>query len=714
MIELNDLLGRFDKVKRIKPDSWQCSCPHHYDKEPSLTVTRTSERYLFKCHADCDTADILQDIGLTWDDISPAKEPPPAWKNGLEAEYRYYDEKDRYLYSKLRYEGKNIRYARVHNNEKRDGKGGSEGTLYNLRNLTRAVRDGYTVYYVEGEKDVETLKKLGLTATTAGGARDWKEEYARYFIGAKVVILPDNDEPGRKLADQVKRDIRTFAHSVKTVNTANTEHGDVTDYIKGGGTKESLLELIAEETAKAAPWIYFTGRKEDKPAINADLLADQILRNNHIITVRKDGSESDLTYWYAGGVYRQISRSRLRTEVKRYIPVGFLSSGVNAAIDNTVKAIMDSPRNKVVRFDDMNANARYINLKNGIYDVNEKKLLPHTPKLLSTIQFNVNYRQPYSPPVKWLGFVRDLCTDEDGEVDRQMVGLVQECVGFALSNYPGHMVKKCACLYSALGDTGKSVLLAVLIRIVGLENVANVSLQMLCDSRWGTSSIYGKRLIANGDQSAHDINDSSNFKQITGGDPVYAEFKGKQGFEFIFNGFMIFACNALPVFEDDKGGHMFRRMILLHCRNNIPPERQNINLKEELYQEADQIFSWAMDGLHRLVNNGWVFTDCAASDALMDDFRGKIDPLYDFISTYCIVTGIEADRVNAQEFWNRYKAYCVFEEVQPMRKRNMRERMEKLGIHYGKVSSYFYKGIIWKNPQGIQQKFPTGDLTGMN
>ena len=68
--------------------------------------------------------------------------------------------------------------------------------MYRLPELVKAVKDGYPVYIVEGEKDVETLRELGYTATTAGSANDWKKEYAAYFTGARVVILPDNDKPG--------------------------------------------------------------------------------------------------------------------------------------------------------------------------------------------------------------------------------------------------------------------------------------------------------------------------------------------------------------------------------------------------------------------------------------------------------------------------------------------------------------------------------------
>ena len=45
------------------------------------------------------------------------------------------------------------------------------------------------------------------------------------------------------------------------------------------------------------------------------------------------------------------------------------------------------------------------------------------------------------------------------------------------------------------------------------------------------------------------ISELETFKQATGGDPIYAEFKGENGFDFVFNGVMWFCGNELPKFR---------------------------------------------------------------------------------------------------------------------------------------------------------------------
>jgi hypothetical protein len=70
---------------------------------------------------------------------------------------------------------------------------------YRLPELLEAVGNGYFVVIAEGEGKVDLLRSWGIPATcNAGGAGKWKPEHSAFLRGADVVILPDNDEAGRK------------------------------------------------------------------------------------------------------------------------------------------------------------------------------------------------------------------------------------------------------------------------------------------------------------------------------------------------------------------------------------------------------------------------------------------------------------------------------------------------------------------------------------
>ena len=75
---------------------------------------------------------------------------------------------------------------------------------------------GRPVYIVEGEKAADALAGLGVVATCSpGGANKWRAEYGKPLAGADVVILPDNDAPGRRHATAVAKALQGIANTVR-------------------------------------------------------------------------------------------------------------------------------------------------------------------------------------------------------------------------------------------------------------------------------------------------------------------------------------------------------------------------------------------------------------------------------------------------------------------------------------------------------------------
>ena len=98
MISERDLLGRFENVKRRRDDEWMVCCPAHADAIASLHVTRKPARWLFHCHAGCDTADVLAASRLDWGDLFAEN-----GKRELVATYPYVDEAGQLLCEVVRY-----------------------------------------------------------------------------------------------------------------------------------------------------------------------------------------------------------------------------------------------------------------------------------------------------------------------------------------------------------------------------------------------------------------------------------------------------------------------------------------------------------------------------------------------------------------------------------------------------------------------------------
>jgi RecA-family ATPase/5S rRNA maturation endonuclease (ribonuclease M5) len=194
----------------------------------------------------------------------------------IEKIYEYYDTDGELRYQVLRYHPKTFRQRRP------DGKGGwiynmdgVEALPFNLPEIM--LNPDAPIFIVEGEKAAERLIKLGLVATTShGGAGKWSDALARYFEGRNVVVMPDNDNAGRRHADQVVRALWGRARAIKRVELDGLpEKGDVVDWLFKGGTVQSLLEAV-----KATPALDSVPEELDAAddALEAEVEGDNALK----------------------------------------------------------------------------------------------------------------------------------------------------------------------------------------------------------------------------------------------------------------------------------------------------------------------------------------------------------------------------------------------------------------------------------------------------
>jgi hypothetical protein len=116
---------------------------------------------------------------------------------------------------------------------------------FRLPELVEAIGLGKTVFICEGEKGCEALIARGYPATCSpGGAGKWPVHFAKWFAGAAVVILPDNDEPGRSHAIKVEANLKGVAADVRVRRLPGLPlGGDVYDFLAAGGDPATIADL---------------------------------------------------------------------------------------------------------------------------------------------------------------------------------------------------------------------------------------------------------------------------------------------------------------------------------------------------------------------------------------------------------------------------------------------------------------------------------------
>src|SRR5262245_44530771 len=175
--------------------------------------------------------------------------------------YDYRDEAGGLLFQVVHFDPKDFRQRRP------DGRGGWTWKLgearrvpYLLPELVKAVAAGETIYIPEGEKDVESLRAIGLAATTnPGGIKKWRAEYSEYLRGADIVVLPDNHAEGREHGEQVVASLKGIAKRIRVLDigkhwTDCPNKGDISDWLDDAcGTAEKIKEIVDALPDVSAP-----------------------------------------------------------------------------------------------------------------------------------------------------------------------------------------------------------------------------------------------------------------------------------------------------------------------------------------------------------------------------------------------------------------------------------------------------------------------------
>ena len=308
---------------------------------------------------------------------------------------------------------------------------------------------------------------------------------------------------------------------------------------------------------------------------------------------------------------------------------------------------------------ELNANPYIINVRNGLYNVLEDTLTEHTPDYYSTVQLAVTYDKKADCPL----FKKFLKESMGGDMDQ--VALIQEMLGYFL--IPVNSAQKCFVIVG-VASAGKSVLLRVLNDVLlGKQNVSNVSWQAL-NERFKTAELFGKLANIFADLPTKNIDDNGIFKALVGEDYLTVEKKNKNPFSFQSSARLLFSCNSIPKNYGDRSEGFYRRLIIIRFNHTVPQDKRDPELLEKFRMEADGIFLFALEGLRRLMNNHYVFSETQVNADELQQYREESDSVLSFVKDYC---ELDAEySAGSTELFNAYKGYCEECGLKPYSQKN--------------------------------------------
>ncbi len=404
--------------------------------------------------------------------------------------------------------------------------------------------------------------------------------------------------------------------------------------------------------------------------LNANIFAFYISQKFQLIYNKND------FYVYKGdlGKWIKVEDMKMKTNLRNILIIRCNSIWTRKLEDEYIEAL----KRTVFYEGELNSNKRFINMLNGMYDLETHTLVEHSYTYYSTIQIPITY----DPEAKCPNFEKFL--DESFLGDKESILVSEEWLGYSMT--PETKAQKALVLYGK-GRNGKGIYLHILGACVGKENTSNVAITELSSS-FMRSSLHNKlaNICSEMELNSRSLN-TQYFKMITGEDEIMAEEKHKPAFSFKPTVKLIYSTNNLPHTKDVTLGFK-RRLGILHFRNTIVEENIDVNLKEKLEEELSGIFNLAMNGVKRLKDNNFQFTKCKVSEELLSEYEKDLNPMISFFDE-CIEKADETYREDRKVIYNTFRVWADANGMKGYADISTRkfwakfnEQMESLGYKY--------------------------------
>ncbi len=271
---------------------------------------------------------------------------------------------------------------------------------------------------------------------------------------------------------------------------------------------------------------------------------------------------------------------------------------------------------------------KYLNLTNGLYDLDKMALVKHDKGIFSTVHIPIAYNRNAECPI-FMHFLDDIF-----EGDKELIKLVQEIMGYCLCQ--SSQAQK-FFIFLGGGANGKSLLCNVIASMVGKDNVSSVSLRQL-SGQFDTSDMVGKLVNISTENEMNGMKvDTEILKAISAGDKINVQRKYKDAFTTTITAKLIFAVNQLPNSQDTTEA-FFRRLIIVPFNRTYVEEHANeylgkidTTLEPRILKEREGILNFALQGYERLKASGFYFTKASKSLDILDEYQQALNPIQMFV-----------------------------------------------------------------------------------
>lgn len=312
-----------------------------------------------------------------------------------------------------------------------------------------------------------------------------------------------------------------------------------------------------------------------------------------------------------------------------------------------------------------------VNHKGGLLDLRTLVNHPHSPDYLSTQQLAVEID------------VDGVCPHYDewvlGRVGAEQAAVLDALHASALD--PSAPSAKAGFLFGTT-RTGKSTMLRLIKGVFGEDQTASVGLADLGRNKYAVGALRNKSINLAGEVSASDVSDLTAFKQLTGGDPLFADIKYGPAITFRTNMALLFAGNKIPSVPAEDA--FYARMVPVAFPRSYVG-REDPEVESRLMAELPAIAGrWARAYGQTI----------EAHSAVMEFFRGGTDRVAQFLYEATEPCDVEVDPTSSvvpgsvgtsgaatpTQVARAFKEWAETNNTPAMGRNRLVERLQALGV----------------------------------
>ena len=271
---------------------------------------------------------------------------------------------------------------------------------------------------------------------------------------------------------------------------------------------------------------------------------------------------------------------------------------------------------------------RYIPMANGVFDHENKELLPFSPEFVFLTKSPIRYNpdatnpqiiQPDGTPWDVESWIEDLSDDEG------VPELLWEIISAALRQ--GERFDKAVFFHSRQGNNGKGTFCAMLRNILGAAGTTSVPMDKFSKPFALAGLVHAQAIITDENPVGAFSKDLGDFKAIVTGDQFTLERKYRDPFSVSFNGLVVQCVNDFPK-SRDKSASYARRQLFIPFRKWFGGDGVERKYIKQDYLARDEVLEYVV--LKALHMDHTEFSEPDACRALLEQFQRENNPVVDF------------------------------------------------------------------------------------